>query len=190
MSTATRDEIAERIAELHRQDWPRFSLDHLLGEVEPGSAGRALLSAAETPENVPIINAYLKGYVPGDCPSCGYGRFGWGISYGAGSCSCGWPGRLYHHILDNRELPELVCAATCNGHDVCGRPRGEHEEVEETWFAVADGAPSIHRELRCPDPTPPPGIRSPFRSQFRPPLIVHFNAMLWAHPYTVHLNKS
>jgi len=38
---------------------------------------------------------------------CGFlGAFSWGLAYGEGSCSCGWPARAYHRIHD--ESGEVV----------------------------------------------------------------------------------
>lgn len=218
----------ERLAELKREDWPRFSLDHVLREtglynvqgrsgplgrdmtkeaaedlarvsgatveVVPISPGnRALLSAAENPDHASIINAYLHHFVPGDCPSCGYGAFGWGIAHGSGSCSCGWPGTLYHYIVDDRELDDLVCSATCNGFAVCDRRRGEHLVHEYRVYGEKTGAHE-RQELRCPSPITPPDLVAsyaregslPFTSRYHAPEIVRFTAMLWAHPYDVH----
>jgi hypothetical protein len=185
--TERREALAVRIAELHRQDWPRFSLDHIGGEIDPGPGGRALLSAAEVPAYVPIINAYLRHFVPGECPSCGWGRFSWGIAHGSGSCACGWPGTLLHYITDDRDLGTLICEATCNGHRVCSSLRGEH--LIHAWVGLEpDGTETVTgTELRCPNPTPPPGVRLPFASRWRPPVIAAgFQALLWAHPYEVH----
>lgn len=189
MTTATRDELAVKISELKRQDWPRFSLEHIkLGE-EGGRAGQALLSAAENPDHRAIIQGYLRHFVPGECPSCGYGMFGWGIAHGSGSCSCGWPGTVYHRILDDRELDNLVCTATCNGYDVCGRPRGEHVLHEWRGYTPTGDSVVSGTELRCPAPKPPPGVRLPFDSRYHPPVIADFTVLLWAHPYDVSLRR-
>jgi hypothetical protein len=113
-----REEVVSRLDELKREDWPRFSLAHLRVD-EPGTAGRALLAAAETPENAAIIGAYLRHFVPGECPWCGYGMFGWGLVHGSGSCSCSWPGTLYHFIdLADGSRLRVECLLWAHPYDV------------------------------------------------------------------------
>jgi hypothetical protein len=90
----TWEEIADRLAVLKREDWPRLSVAAITEERAPWPEIRA--DAAKTA----IVNRYLRHWVPGNCPCCGYGIFSWGLVHGAGSCSCGWPGRLYHFVTD------------------------------------------------------------------------------------------
>jgi len=131
------------------------------------------------------VDEYLSHYVLHDgsrCPNCGRGGFTWGIGWGAGYCDqCDWPGRLYHVITDDRENDSLVCSATCNGYRVCEAIRGEHVPKDVHWHS-SDGSSSIETELRCPDPTRPPGLSAPFDSRYKPPEIVRFTSLLWAHP--------
>lgn len=112
-------EMAERLAALKRQDWPRLSVDAITEERDPWPAIR------EDPEKRALVDAHLKRWVPGECPFCEWGRFSWGIVYGGGFCTCGWPGRLYHIVKDAADIE-----------------------------------------------------------------VVRFDAVLWAHPYTVHTKKA
>lgn len=187
--TLTRIELGDRISELKREDWPRFSLDHIV------SGAPRLVEAVDAvrtdPALVAIVNRYLRHYVPGDCPCCGHGFFGWGIAWGAGTCSCGWPGRLFHVIHDDRDDPDLVCSATCNGYRVCEARRGDHIPVDVPWVGLPSGESGVRHELRCPDPNAPPGLNPQgFRAEWRPPEVLRFNAMLWVHPYEVHLRPE
>jgi hypothetical protein len=181
MSTMTREELAVRLAELKRQDWPRFRLSHIVPD-SPGVAGRALLDAAEDPDHAALIDAYLRAFVPGDCPGCGWGRFGWGIQHGSGSCACGWPGTLYHSIVDRRDLPHHICHSIINGIRVCECRRDEHILRPSRWNPDEE-------EVGCPNPVVPPGLGlyRPFTSEWRPPVVVRVETLLWVHPYEVHL---
>lgn len=142
------------------------------------------------PDQRDIVEDYLYSYAdPGEhspCPSCGStSSFGWGIAWGAGKCRCGWPGRLYHVITDRREEPSLVCSAKCNGQRVCTSPRGDHEAVTRYWYTMDgpdEGKRTERIHLMCPDPVKPMGLRDPFTSEYRPPEIVEFKRILWAHP--------
>lgn len=89
-------DLTERLQEMKREDWPRFRLAHIQGDGHPWPTVRA------DPELAARTDDYLRHWVPGECPSCGgYGSFHWGVVHGAGSCTCGWPGRVYHFILDD-----------------------------------------------------------------------------------------
>ena len=135
-----------------------------------------------------LVDEYLSHYViqaaeaRGRCPHCDAGYFCWGIAWGAGYCSrCDWPGRLYHVIVDASEDDSLVCSATCNGYRVCEATRGDHIPHDVHWHST-DGTSSIETELRCPNPTTPPGLSAPFTSRYHAPEIARFTMLLWAHP--------
>lgn len=159
MATMTRGEMAERLDELKRQAHPRASVNGLAGMIDP----RGEWESSTMPHLVEA-NRYLRFWLAPDddgkneCPCCGWGQFYWGIVHGAGFCSCGWPGRLYHTIADDRDLAYLAC-------DGCGHARGEHAKspAANGYCPTRDGG------------------------WWKPPVIVKFTLLLWAHPYTVRL---
>lgn len=196
MPTMTRDELSERIQDLKHLDHPRCSIARLGATMDPAESWAGLI---EQDIYARLIDDYLKQFaVPvegelgsswNECPACGAaGSFSWGIAHGSGSCSCGWPGTLYHYYIhDRRDDPALICSATVNGHRVCEATRGEHIPKEQHWHSQ-DGSSGIRMILRCPAPVVPPGLRAEyFTADYRPPKIISFVRLLWAHPYSVHL---
>lgn len=159
--THTLKEKAEHLDALKRKPFARCSIERLGATMDPPETWADLIEQHVFTEQ---IDRYLKGFVApsgkGPCPSCGSTiSFSWGLAHGQGNCWCEWPGTLYHYVYDDREDGDLLCS-----REKCGRRRDEHVE------------------LRCPDDD------SAF-AEWKPPLVVGFTRLLWAHPYSVHLRR-
>jgi hypothetical protein len=169
------EERLERLAEMKRQPFPRCSIVSLGATMDPADSWAEFVEQFVYAE---IVDRYLRNFVdPGDraaCPCCHSTiAFSWGIVHGQGWCSCGWPGTMYHYVDDDREDGDLLCA-----REVCGRRRADH--VPTHVALVRDGASVDRVELRCPVED------GPFSHEYKPPPILRFTRLLWAHPYTVH----
>lgn len=179
MSMMTRAAIAERLAELKRTDVPRCSVERLAATMDPVGDWEALI-AQEAARRA--LDAHLRHYawfVDGEggalCPGCATrGFFGWGIVHGAGSCSCGWPGRMYHFIPD----PAPDDATLCRN---CDQPRSAHElgRVEQAGETLIAGIRA------CPGQEDP----EVWQLLFEPVDVARFTRLLWAHPYEVSLTS-
>lgn len=133
----TAEERREALAELKRTAFPRASVERLGLELDEALVLRLAANGIDLRAE---IDRYLRGYTTGDCPLCGWGRFTWGIAHGAGYCAgpdCGWPGRLYHFVTDQR--PEARC-------EECGRPRSAHDSLS----CPAEPARGIRGMFRAP----------------------------------------
>ncbi len=166
MGTMTRDESAERLAELKHMNVPRCSLDRLKGSYD-ADKWAALF---EDEALAAAFNTYLRGfawlegttppYEPGTilCPGCATrGYFSWGITHGHGNCSCGWPGTLYHYVAD--PAPGAPCY-------YCEKTPGAHDGPDRL----------CHRDGDAFD-----------RDRYKPRNALKFTQILWAHPYDVRL---
>ena len=67
------------------------------------------------------VTVELKGFesflpITGRCINCEselggiFGHFSWGLCWGEGQCSCGWPGRAYHKVKLPDDTEEILQA--------------------------------------------------------------------------------
>lgn len=154
----------ERIAEL--AVIPRATLDTLRSRLDPSGVLDGV-----TPTVLAALEAHVHHYADSiPCPVCGSRGFQWGLHYGAGSCVlCGYPGRMYHTVLEPAE-PDTLCAR-------CSEPLRLHASGERVEVPIdPPGDPRVDWFARCPTST---------SDEFRPPDAVKFNLLLWAHPSEV-----
>lgn len=183
----TRDELADRLAVLKREDWPRLRLDHFIARGETDrrapDALRLLLEAAENPDYATLIANPISAtsWAERAPDAVGTARSAGATSTARARARAAGP--------EASSTTSPTRTATCNSYRVCDRPRGEHELVVAGYSV---DSPEPRYELRCPDPKPVPGLAAAytFPSSYHAPEIVRFTALLWVHPYEVHLRPK